>query len=223
MANNHSIPLSTKEEIQSIKTDNINSATYLTKKSIHLVLDYIEQDHSNEKVFQNNMKQILQELINAQPTMASIINFCNSFFFYLDEISNQIKKNQFKEFLKKYCQSYLLNMNRQKKQILTNAQDIIHDKDVIFTYSNSSILSDYLIEQKNNEKKFTVFCSESRPKNEGINLAETLAQHNIRVTLVTDSSLFSNISKADRVIIGADAIYKKGVINKKLMKIIQRF
>jgi translation initiation factor 2B subunit (eIF-2B alpha/beta/delta family) len=65
-----------------------------------------------------------------------------------------------------------------------------------------------------NNKSIQIFCSESRPKNEGILLAEKLGKQNVATTLVTDSYLFSKIHHADIVLIGADAISNKGVINK---------
>jgi len=56
--------------------------------------------------------------------------------------------------------------------------------------------------------------------NEGIALSKYLARESIPTTVMTDASLFSNISNVDMVIVGSDAISKNGIINKIGTKVI---
>ncbi len=51
-----------------------------------------------------------------------------------------------------------------------------------------------------------VFCSESRPANEGIKTARVLAAKGIETNFLTDAALFSQISQNQIVLLGADAV-----------------
>jgi translation initiation factor 2B subunit (eIF-2B alpha/beta/delta family) len=63
-------------------------------------------------------------------------------------------------------------------------------------------------------KSFNVICSESRPMNEGLNLARKLDQQGIKTTLIVDSAIYSFLSESDLIFVGADAISKYGLVNK---------
>jgi len=84
----------------------------------------------------------------------------------------------------------------------------------IITHSYSSTVLNAILFAKKSRKKFSVICTESRPKNEGIQLAKHLGKNGIKVKLIVDSAVFSFISDADMIIVGGDAITNTGLINK---------
>jgi hypothetical protein len=59
-----------------------------------------------------------------------------------------------------------------------------------------------------------ISCSEGRPVLEGREMAVALAAAGARVTLCTDAALGSSIDGADAVLVGADAVGSKAVLNK---------
>jgi len=61
---------------------------------------------------------------------------------------------------------------------------------------------------------FTVICSEGRPAREGLRLTETLASSGIPVKLTLDATLPGLLKEADLAVVGADALFESGVINK---------
>lgn len=50
--------------------------------------------------------------------------------------------------------------------------------------------------------------------NEGVDLARALSTLGLKVTLITDASVFSFVRRCDVVLVGADAVSAHGVVNK---------
>ncbi len=97
---------------------------------------------------------------------------------------------------------------------------IIKNNDVIFTHCHSTNVVNALIYSKKKGKKFEVYNTETRPLFQGRKTARELKKAGIKVTMFVDSALGVALSKeqgtkkADKVFLGADALLKKGVINK---------
>jgi len=120
-----------------------------------------------------------------------------------------------------------ITYNQLIKKIKQN-QDIINKKvlglikqnSVIFTHCHSSTVVQSLIYAKKKGKKFEVYNTETRPLYQGRKTARELKQSGIKVTIFVDSAAgialtkSSETKKANLVLFGADAILKKGVINK---------
>jgi ribose 1,5-bisphosphate isomerase len=117
-----------------------------------------------------------------------------------------------------------------------NAQDIINKKvfklirsgDVIFTHCHSTNVINALIYAKKKGKKFEVYNTETRPRFQGRKTARELKTAGIKVTMFVDSALGIALSKeqgtkkANKVFLGADALTKKGVVNKVGSEVIAR-
>ncbi len=116
------------------------------------------------------------------------------------------------------------------------AQDKINKKvlglikkgDVIFTHCHSTNVVNALIYAKKKGKKFEVYNTETRPMFQGRKTARELKKAGIKVTMFVDSALGVALSKeqgtkrANKVFLGADALLKKGVINKVGSEVIAR-
>ena len=117
-----------------------------------------------------------------------------------------------------------------------DAQDKINKKvftliksgDVIFTHCHSTNVINALIYAKNKGKKFEVYNTETRPLFQGRKTARELKKAGIKVTMFVDSALGVALSKeqgtkkATKVFLGADALLKKGIINKVGSEVIAR-
>jgi len=103
---------------------------------------------------------------------------------------------------------------------------LIKNKDVIFTHCHSTNVSNALIFSRKNKKLFEVYNTETRPLYQGRKTARELKKAGIKVTMFVDSALGvalgkeQGTKKADRVFLGADALLKKGIINKIGSKVI---
>ena len=213
MKNLDGIPEESLHGIHEIEQDYIHGSTFLTKKSIDIIIEFTESiDFSNYQVkdIENKYVPLLSSLINAQPQMGLIFTIANEFLFFLDSWDNKKSKES--------IISYLIE---RKENISSNIalfsnylKNIIPENKMILTYSSGSSIIDPLIQLSKEGVYFKVICSESRPRNEGIITAKTLANHSIPVTLCTDAYLFSHIDLSDIVLIGADAICQQGIVNK---------
>jgi len=100
----------------------------------------------------------------------------------------------------------------------------IKDKDIIFTHCHSTNVVNALIYSKKKGKKFEVYNTETRPLFQGRKTSIELSNAGIKVTQFIDSSAGIALSKAQDkeektnpvniVMLGADALTKKGIINK---------
>ncbi|MDZ4226588.1 MAG: hypothetical protein U1B79_00575, partial [Candidatus Pacearchaeota archaeon] len=97
---------------------------------------------------------------------------------------------------------------------------LIKNDKIIFTHCHSTNVSKALIYAHKKGKKFEVYTTETRPLYQGRKTAKELRKAGIKVTLLVDSSLGIALSqkqgfkKVSRVLLGADALLKDGIINK---------
>lgn len=191
--------------IDDIQKDNTSGSQELAKKAAHLLI-YAAQ----KKVEPPELQTIAHQLIESQPTMAAIFTLVNNMYYYLDEYKNHNPA----QVIRNYCTNYINNLKRTDELISKHTLKILNNKKTIITHSYSSTILYALRTAYKTKKPFTVICTESRPMNEGILLAEKLGKNKIDVNLVVDTAIFSQISAADIILLGADAITINHVINK---------
>lgn len=133
----------------------------------------------------------------------------------------------------------LAEKNHDYKKILSHfdfAQDkinkevfsLLKNNDIIFTHCHSTNVVNSLVFAKKKGKKFSVYNTETRPLFQGRKTAEELRKAKIPVTMFVDSALGVALSGEDKnkkptkVFLGADALTKKGIINKIGSEVIAR-
>jgi len=115
-----------------------------------------------------------------------------------------------------------------QEKINKNVLKLIKNGDVIFTHCHSTNVVNALVYAKKKGKKFEVYNTETRPLFQGRKTAEELRKAGIKVTMFVDSALGVALSKEQgtkkvtKVFLGADALLKKGVINKIGSEVIAR-
>ena len=130
----------------------------------------------------------------------------------LQNVLDRAEKQSYKKILQHFEDS--------QKKINRYALKRIKDKDVIFTHCHSTTVSDALIYAKKEKKKFEVYNTETRPLFQGRKTARELRKAGIKVTHFVDSAAMIALTKkqgtkkADKVFLGADALLRKGIINK---------
>lgn len=122
----------------------------------------------------------------------------------------------------------LKHFDSSHEDIKINSLKIIDNLDLIFTHCHSSSVVDSLIYAKKKNKNFSVYNTETRPLFQGRKTAKELREAGIQVTMFVDSAIGVALSKEqgtkqpDKVFLGADALLKKGIINKIGSEIICR-
>lgn len=130
----------------------------------------------------------------------------------MENVLSLAEKKPYEEIRKHFDEA----QNKINKEIFK----IIKNKDVIFTHCHSTNVTNALIYTKEKGKSFEVYNTETRPLFQGRKTARELRKAGIKVTMFIDSALGVALSKeqgtkkADKVFLGADALLKKGIINK---------
>lgn len=134
----------------------------------------------------------------------------------LENVLNLVEKMSYKEL------TNLLNENQDK--INKNVFRLIKNNSIIFTHCHSSTLTKALIYAKKHGKNFEVYNTETRPLFQGRKTAKELRKSHIKVTMFVDSAIEIALTKeqdkeektkpVDIIMLGTDAITKKGVANK---------
>ena len=196
---------SIRKSIEQIRLDNTSGSIDLAKKSAEILILLADKNSSTTQI---NIATSL--LVKAQPTMASIFNLVNNLMLKIDRNKNQKPKN----IIYNYCKKFLQDIEKSDKSIAEKSIKLIKNNATIITHSYSSTVLNTLLNAKKSGKNISVICTESRPKNEGIQLAKQLGKNGIKVKLIIDSAVFSFISDADIILVGGDAITDAGLINK---------
>jgi ribose 1,5-bisphosphate isomerase len=147
-------------------------------------------------------KSSIKKLKNLRPTEPMLTNVLDR----LDKGKNHNK--------------VLDHFEEAQKEINKNVLEIIEDGDIIFTHCHSTNVIKSLIYANKKGKKFEVYNTETRPLFQGRKTAKELRAAGIKVNMFVDSALGVALSgeqgtkKVSKVFLGADALLKKGVVNK---------
>ena len=172
--------------VKDIKEIKIQGATNIAKSAL-------------QAYFLIPTKSSKKKLISLRPTEPLLVNILN-------------KKQPYNEILKHFSNT----LEKINKSVLK----LIKSNEVIFTHCHSTSVVNALIYSKKKKKKFEVYNTETRPLYQGRKTARELKKAKIKVTQFIDSAAMIAITKkqgtkkVNKVFFGADALLKKGVINK---------
>ena len=86
----------------------------------------------------------------------------------------------------------------------------------VLTISCSSAVKEALVMRARSARPLDVFVMESRPKLEGLTLAQELAKEAIRVSVITDAQAGLFAREVDAVVVGCDAITESNELQNKV-------
>lgn len=131
---------------------------------------------------------------------------------YLNEIEKELNNEDALSRIIEYYDNYSEKVN---SKIFENGKEYFLNISKVMTLSNSSTINSFLTHLHGVNNKLEVIITESRPKNEGRELAKDILKNRIPVEFISDFSAASFIPSVDAVITGADKILSSGnVVNK---------
>jgi len=199
-------------QLESIKTDNVNGAEALAKKSAELFRWIAERGRPRSaEEFTGIIRATAKALVNAQPAMAGIFNLANAMLIASEDVREIARM---RSVITSTAERFLDSSAEHTKKIAAKAGRLIHSGQTIATHSFSSTVFQSLLAAKESGATFNVICTESRPMMEGVALARSLANSRIPVALVTDAGVGATLERADIVLVGADSIGLEGLVNK---------
>jgi len=171
--------------LQDIKTVKIQGARNVAKKALYAY-----------SLFPTNVTE--HKLLSLRPTEPMLINV-------LHRIETQPEEKIYSHF------------DEAQDKINKEIFSLIHDGDLIYTHCHSTNVVQALIYSKKKGKKFEIYNTETRPLFQGRKTSKELKKAGIPVTMFVDSAFDTIISgkkKVNKIFLGADALLKKGIINK---------
>jgi translation initiation factor 2B subunit (eIF-2B alpha/beta/delta family) len=201
VASSAALPSGMAKALWEIKGDTSSGAAEIAKQAAELLLDALQQGQGEQ------IKALGRGLIDAQPAMAPMVNLVNHLFHAVESIQDP---QQMREKGRAAVEAFLDDLRTATEKIRGHALGLMKGKKRVVTHSYSSTVLGVLEHARGIE----VICTESRPLAEGLHTARALGEKGIRVRLVTDFAALSLVGESDLVMVGADAVTLKGVVNK---------
>jgi translation initiation factor 2B subunit (eIF-2B alpha/beta/delta family) len=146
--------------------------------------------------------------MDAQPSMAPLVHLLTQ---VLEALEDDISLEEARRRAARAAETFRDRLDAQGRELSDALADALPDSQTVLTHSASNSVRSGLLKAR---KGIKVICLESRPQNEGHGLARTLAQAGIPVTLAVDAAAESLVPRADLVLLGADSVGDRGVVNK---------
>jgi translation initiation factor 2B subunit (eIF-2B alpha/beta/delta family) len=160
------------------------------------------------------MEQVVETgrlLIRSQPSMAPLFNLVNSVLWSLEHARNLADA---REKVGQAAEDLTQELVSAGEKIAAEAVGLIAPGATLLIHSRSSTVLRALLHVRSEGRHFGVICTESRPLYEGRTLAEELSRADIPTTLVTEAEIGLVVERVDVMIVGADAVSLKGLVNK---------
>ncbi|XP_061764150.1 translation initiation factor eIF-2B subunit alpha isoform X2 [Nerophis ophidion] len=110
---------------------------------------------------------------------------------------------------------FLEKISMSRSKVAKLCHTFIKDGAKILTHSYSRVVLRVLEKAAGENKRFSVFVTESQPDGTGRQMAEDLRKLNVPVTVVLDAAVGYILEKVDQVIVGAEGVVESGgIINK---------
>lgn len=201
-----------EEKLRELGLDNISGARELADRAAQYFFDLLRRHKKTprEKLVQE-ISGLSNRLLDLQPSIGPIYNLCNGLLLLLET-----EKPDFSipEAGKEWLALFRRRLSRNVEELRLRALDLLPDRGVVLTHSYSSTVVETLLASRKLGKSIRVFCTEGRPNLEGRRLARELAEAGIPVRLGVDAAMYSWIDEVDLVLVGCDAISKRGLVNK---------
>lgn len=177
-----------------IKSLKIQGAENIAIESLKYLRMFSER-HGFGKPFVRECK----ELLKIRPTAVVLKN-----------VLDVVMKNPSRETIDRMLEK----LKNVKLRIFQNFIRVIDDKSVIMTHCHSSDFTHSLIYAKKAGYNFTVYVTETRPKNQGLITARELSSAGIKVKFIVDSAARFYMDDVDMFMVGTDAMRRNGFVNK---------
>ncbi|NJE25300.1 translation initiation factor IF-2B subunit alpha [Thermococcus sp. MV5] len=196
------LPKEVEEIIRRMEEERIQGASYLAEMGAKAYIKLTEIFEGDTLL--EGIKELGTELINVNPTMASLYNLVRFI---------PLTKNP--EFVKAKAEEFIRLNKEAKLEIGNIGSEIIDQNEIIITHSYSSAVLEIIKRAKEKGKTFKVILTESGPDYEGLALAKRLDELKIPFEVITDSQMGLFTKKATLALVGADNITRDGYVFNK--------
>jgi translation initiation factor eIF-2B subunit delta len=157
--------------------------------------------------FRWGLGQVALQVLDAQPSMAPLVTLLQD---VLSALEGADTLEHARHAAASAAEDFQAGLDERSAAVARHAADVLPTKGMIATISSSSTVRATLLAARPER----VLCFESRPMDEGRSLAEALAKEGIPVTYAVDAAAYSLVPGCSAVLLGADSIGDRGVVNK---------
>ena len=203
-------------EVDRIRNDRQHGAFQLTGMALELLARTALWDSSGSiQEFMAVMATVAETLAHCRPGMASISNAMNIYIKKLHEQAGAYDDlPALRQAAVRLCDDGLQEMERARFKVLEAGVRLISADMTVLTSSFSSAILACLLQAWREGKHYTLLAAESRSPVQNIAygeyLARQLASSHIPCRVFPDASIQDFITRADMVLLGADAILPDG-------------
>jgi len=199
---------------QAIRDLKIQGASKVREKAVKAIAESVKHTETRDvHKFKKELKGNLLLILNARPTEPELRTAVR---IILKKALHETESlHELKEHIYSACMNYEKERKKAMQLIALYGARIIPKNSIVLTHCHSSTVEEILSLAHKQKKLREVYCTETRPLFQGRITAQNLARKGIKVTLFTDSAVFSLMKKCDLFFTGADAILSDGsIINK---------
>lgn len=171
------------------------SATYVTKKG---------KDEAQSPAAMMKAHTSLSDIFGNNPT-ANPSGFGAAFRVKQDSAGHHDLKGAIIECINEIIEE----LESLYSSIASQSQEHIHSNEIIMVYGKSRTVSEFL-KHVGKKRKFQVIVAEDAPLYDGQQMALSLAQAGIEVTLITDSAIFAMMARVNKVILSCHSVLANG-------------
>jgi len=205
-----------QEEVEQIKADSVHSSSYLAVEALNIIERFLEKQtyHNRTELFQSYSK-LVNALVRSKPLMALLYTYGHRILDFIEALPKEERDiRKVKRQVLEEIQNIRNEAAARQKSLSKFASRLIMEQHTILTHSASSAVEAALMEAKKRKKHFRVICTESRPLQEGTQLAIRLAKAGIKTSLIVDADLTRTIPESNFIITGTNRITEASFINK---------
>jgi translation initiation factor eIF-2B subunit delta len=198
--------------VAAIRADNTSGAAELARRAATAALEWLERTTSIPlATLTAELLAFAMALYRAQPAMAPLFNLVNNMLLAAESATAQ---EELRLRVRGAAQAFREQMEEANVRLALETLELLPRGARVLTFSYSSSVLAVLLAGHVHQRLSRVFCTESRPKQEGQHLARQLAGKGIAVRFGIDAALATFAQQADIVLVGADSITAQGVVNK---------
>jgi translation initiation factor eIF-2B subunit delta len=200
------------QAIAEIAADNRSGAAQIAERAADILLRRAGTgEAASPDAFRQELLTTGWALIRAQPIMAPLVNLVNAVLWKLEEREHH---SELRLAVAQATDEFKRQIRQHALRVAEGALGLIPDGSTIITLAHSGTVEQALLHARRAGRRFSVICLESRPACEGREAAAALANAEIPVTLVVDAAAVAMVESAQLVLVGADLLSNRGVINK---------
>ena len=194
-----------------LRNDVVSGARVLSRKAAEVLRKAaIRLKAGSPEDFRWALARVCTQVLETQPAVAPLITLVRDVLRATDEAPNV---ETARHGAARAAETFRKELDKRVELVAQRAANLIPAGSRIATFSSSSTVAAALLYDSDAATR-KVVCFESRPMNEGKDLAMRLAESGVEVTFAVDAAVGAIVSEVDIVLLGADSIGDLGVVNK---------